>query len=47
MEKYKLKDGEYKLLGITKYLDYNQPTDPEIFVLKIPSDVIRVDQTTQ
>ncbi len=46
-EKYELKDGEYKFLGLTKYLDYNQPVDPEIFVLNPPPDVIRVDQTTQ
>lgn len=47
IEKYKMKNGDYKLLGIIKYLDYNQPADPEIFVLKLPADVIRVDQTTQ
>ena len=46
-EKYELKDGEYKFLGRTKYLDYNQPVDPEIFVLNPPAEVVRVDQTTQ
>lgn len=47
IEKYQLKDGAYEFLGLTKYLDYNQPVDPEIFVLKLPADVIRVDQTNQ
>ncbi len=46
-EKYELKDGEYKFLGLTKYLDYNQPVDPEIFVLNPPAEVVRADQTTQ
>ena len=44
-ESYKLEDGEYKFLGRTRYLDYNNPTDSEIFVLKPPADVIRFDQT--
>jgi hypothetical protein len=46
-ERYKLEDGEYKFLGRTRYLDYNNPADSEIFVLKPPADVFRVDQTTQ
>jgi len=46
-ESYKLKDGEYKFLGRIRYLDYNNPADSEIFVLKPPADVIRVDPTTQ
>ena len=46
-EKYELKDGKYKFLGRTKYLDYNQPVDPEIFVLNPPAEVVRADQTTQ
>jgi len=46
-EKYELKDGEYKFLGRTRYLDYNQPFDPEIFVLNPPAEVMRADQTTQ
>ncbi|MHC4299281.1 MAG: hypothetical protein ACYS7Y_18555 [Planctomycetota bacterium] len=45
-ERYKLEDGEYKFLGRTRYLDYNNPADSEIFVLKPPADVIRMDQTT-
>jgi Uma2 family endonuclease len=45
LEIYRLKDGDYTFLGRTSYLDYNQ-SDPEIFVLNPPSDVIRLDQTT-
>ena len=44
-ESYKLKDGEYKFLGRIRYLDYNNPEDSEIFVLKPPADVIRTDPT--
>jgi len=44
-ERYKLEDGEYKFLGRTRYLDYNNPADSEIFVLKPPADVILFDQT--
>jgi len=46
-ESYKLKDGEYIFLGRIRYLDYNNPADSQIFVLKPPADVIRVDPTTQ
>jgi len=46
-ESYKLEDGEYKFLGRIRYLDYNNPADSEIFVLKPPADVFRADQTTQ
>ena len=46
LEKYRLKDGDYKLSGRIRYSDYNQPV-PDIFVLNPPPDVIRVDQTTQ
>ncbi|MHC4725797.1 MAG: hypothetical protein ACYS17_01070 [Planctomycetota bacterium] len=46
-ERYKLEDGEYKFLGRTRYLDYNNPADSEIFILKPPADVIRIDQTTR
>ena len=46
-ERYKLESGEYKLLDRTIYLDYNQPIDPAIFVFDPPSDVLRIDQTTQ
>jgi hypothetical protein len=44
IEHFELKNGEYKSLGIMKYLDYNQPADPKIFVLNPPADVMRVDQ---
>lgn len=46
-ESYKLKDGEYIFLGRIRYLDYNNPEDSEIFVLKPPADLIRTDPTTQ
>jgi hypothetical protein len=46
-EKYVLRDGEYELLGRTRYLDYNKPVDPEVFVLNAPDDAMRVDQTVQ
>ncbi len=46
-ESYRLKGGEYEFVGQVRYLDYNNPADSEIFVLKAPADVIRVDQTTQ
>jgi hypothetical protein len=46
-ESYKLEDGEYKFLGRTRYLDYNNPADSEIFILKPPADVIRIDKTTR
>jgi len=44
-ERYKLEDGEYKFLGRIRYLDYNNPADSEIFVLKPAAAVIRFDQT--
>lgn len=44
-ESYKLKDGEYIFLGRIRYLDYNNPADSEIFVLKPAAAVIRFDQT--
>jgi hypothetical protein len=46
-ENYKLIDGEYKSLGRIRYLGYNNPADSEIFILKPPADVIRIDQTTR
>jgi hypothetical protein len=45
--KYRLKDGDYKFVGRTQYLDYNQSVDPDIFILNPPADVVRADQTTQ
>jgi hypothetical protein len=46
-ESYELKDGQYKLLGRTVYMDYNQPISPNVFSFDLPADAIRVDQTTQ
>ncbi|MBC8468475.1 MAG: hypothetical protein H8D56_03295 [Planctomycetes bacterium] len=46
-ESYKLKEGEYKFVGRIRYLDYNNPADLEIFVLKPPADVFRVDPTQE
>lgn len=45
-ERYKLEDGEYKFLYRTRYLDYNNPADSEIFVLKPPAGAISIDKTT-
>lgn len=47
VETYRLKDGQYEFLSRIKYLDYNQPINPEVFVLDIPADAMRIDQTTQ
>jgi hypothetical protein len=47
IEKYEMKNGDYKSLGIIRYLDYNQPASPDVFVLNLPAGVIRIDQTTQ
>ncbi|MHC4643235.1 MAG: hypothetical protein ACYS32_16445 [Planctomycetota bacterium] len=48
-EFYRLKDGEYKYIGIQEYYNYNQPIDAKMFTLEdqVPADVMRVDQTTQ
>ncbi len=49
IEHYNLtENGEYTLSGWTEFYDYNQPIDPAMFALDdVPSDVIRIDQTTQ
>ena len=50
MEFYKLKDGKYQYVELIEYYDYNQPIEAEMFSLDdnaIPSDVMRIDQTTQ
>ena len=47
---YKLKDGKYQYVELIEYYDYNQPIKAEMFSLDdddIPSDVMRIDQTTQ
>jgi len=46
-ELYKLQDGQYQKVITLEYYDYNQPIDPIMFTMdEVPSDVIRVDQTT-
>jgi hypothetical protein len=47
IEKYEMTNGDDKPLGIIRYLDYNQPAAPDIFVLNLPADVLKVDQTAQ
>ncbi|MBN2271017.1 MAG: hypothetical protein JXN61_10405 [Sedimentisphaerales bacterium] len=49
VEFYQLKDGEYRQYGLTEYHGYNQPIDPAVFALEneVPTDAMRVDQTTQ
>ena len=50
IEFYKLKDGKYQYMDLIEYHDYNRPIEAEMFSLDdddIPSDVMRIDQTTQ
>jgi hypothetical protein len=47
IEHFELQNGEYKSLGTITYMDYNQPANPEIFVLNPPADVVHIDQTNQ
>jgi hypothetical protein len=47
IEMYRLADGERELVSRLEYLEYNQEVPPGTFVLDIPSDVMRVDTTTQ
>ncbi len=47
VEKYKLDQGEYRLLTRWTYLDYNQTPDPQTFVLDLPPGVTLIDETTQ
>jgi hypothetical protein len=47
LEKYDFVDGEYILEGRFEFLNYNEEIKPETFVLNVPDDVIRIDQTTQ
>jgi len=47
-ELYKLEAGEYQKVITVEYFDYNQPIASEMFTLdNIPSDAMRMDQTTQ
>ena len=45
-EEYLLKDNQYVLKQRLIYLEYNQPFDPEIFILNPPDDVVRIDSTS-
>ncbi len=48
IELYELKDGEYQYLCLMEYYDYNQPIEPEMFVLdEVPDDALKIDQTIQ
>ena len=48
VETYQLKDGEYIHFSTIEFYDYNIPIDSKVFTLdNIPSDAMRVDQTTQ
>jgi hypothetical protein len=48
VETYQLKDGEYIHFSTIEFYDYNIPIDSKVFTLDdVPSDVMRVDQTTQ
>jgi hypothetical protein len=49
MESYNLADGgEYELIDWIEFYDYNQQIDPAIFVFdNLPSDIMKIDQTTQ
>ena len=48
VETYQLKDGEYIHFSTIEFYDYNIPIDSKVFTLdNIPSDAMRVDETTQ
>ncbi len=48
VETYQLKDGEYIHFSTTEFYDYNIPIDSKVFTFdNIPSDAMRIDQTTQ
>jgi hypothetical protein len=47
VERYQNKDGQYELLSRIRYLDYNQPVEPDVFTLNPSADVVRFDETTQ
>ncbi len=44
-EDFQLVDGEYKFMGLTRYLDYNQPFDPGLFQLNPEPEAILFDRT--
>lgn len=43
----RLTDGQWKSRSRREYLEYNQEVPPGTFVLDIPADVTRIDQTTK
>jgi len=47
VERYRKDGAEYKLQSRWHYLEYNQEPDANVFVLDVPADVMRVDETTQ
>ncbi len=48
IETYQLKDGEYIHFLTVEFYDYNIPIDSKVFTIdNIPSDAMRVDETTQ
>jgi hypothetical protein len=48
IKSYQSKDGEYQYMGLLEFHDYNQAIEAGMFVLdEVPSDVMRIDQTTQ
>jgi len=48
VEMYQLKDGEYVPLSTVEFYDYDIPIDSKVFTLDdVPSDAMRIDQTTQ
>ncbi len=47
LDVYRLRDGNYELDNSFEYLEYNEPIDPETFVLNASGDATLVDQTVQ
>lgn len=47
IEKWRQQNGQYAIESRWDYLEYNQPADPNVFVLNLPEGVTRIDQTTQ
>ena len=47
LEAYKREGDHFELETTVDILEYNQDIDPAVFVLDVPDDVLRIDQTTQ
>ncbi len=47
MEFYELRDDDYEYKGVMDFLDYNQEIEAKMFVLDVPADAMRIDQTAQ